>query len=103
MRDRQYQEGNKALVGNKGFRRFVKSGPDKFSIDYEKAENDAKFDGIFVLRTSTKLSAREVVLRYRNLLAVEDAFRTTKGLLATRPIDHRTACTFLALVLQRAA
>jgi hypothetical protein len=102
-------EGDKALVGNKGFRPFVKSGPDKFSIDYEKAENDAKFDGIFVLRTSTKLSAREVVLRYRNLLAVEDAFRAAKALLVTGPIYHKTDagirghvfCTFLALALRK--
>jgi hypothetical protein len=53
--ERKPKEGDKALVGNKGFRRFVKSGPDKFSIDYDKAEDDAKFDGIFVLRTNTKL------------------------------------------------
>jgi transposase len=32
--ERKLKEGDKALVGNKGFRRFVKSGPDKFSIDY---------------------------------------------------------------------
>jgi hypothetical protein len=51
--ERKLKEGYKALVANKGFRRFVKSRPDKFSIDYEKAENDAKFNGIFVLRTST--------------------------------------------------
>jgi hypothetical protein len=104
--ERKLKEGDKALVGNKGFRRFVKSGPDKFSIDYDKAEDDAKFDGIFVLRTSAKLPARQVVLRYRNLLAVEDAFRTTKALLATRPIYHKTIrghvfCTFLALVLRK--
>jgi hypothetical protein len=36
--ERKLKEGDKALVGNKGFRRFVKSGPDKFSLDYEKAE-----------------------------------------------------------------
>ena len=33
----------------------------------DKAEADAKFDGLFVLRTNTKLSALQVVLRYRNL------------------------------------
>jgi len=50
-----------------------------------------------------------VVLRYRNLLAVEDAFKTAKALLATRPIFHKTDagirghvfCTFLALVLRK--
>jgi hypothetical protein len=36
------------------------------------------------------LSALQVVLRYRNLLAVEDTFKTTKALLTTRPIFHKT-------------
>jgi hypothetical protein len=60
-----------------------------------------------VLRTNTKISALRIVLRYRNLLAVEDAFKTAKALLATRSIFHKTDagirghifCTFLALVL----
>jgi hypothetical protein len=62
-----------------------------------------------VLRTNTKIAALQVVLRYRNLLAVEDAFKTAKALLATRPIFHKTDpgirghvfCTFLALVLRK--
>ena len=64
---------------------------------------------VFVLRTNTKIAALQVVLRYRNLLAVEDAFKTAKALLATRPIFHKTDagirghvfCTFLALVLRK--
>jgi hypothetical protein len=79
------------------------------SIDRAKIEADARFDGLFVLRTNTKISALQVVLRYRNLLAVEDAFKTAKALLATRPIFHKTDagirghvfCTFLALVLRK--
>ena len=44
-------------------RRFVKTiGSGNFSIDYDKAEADAKFDGLFVLRTNTKLSALQVAL-----------------------------------------
>ena len=62
-----------------------------------------------MLRTNTKIAALQVVLRYRNLLAVEDAFKTAKALLATRPIFHKTDagirghvfCTFLALVLRK--
>ncbi len=82
---------------------------DGFVIDRAKVEADARFDGLFVLRTNTKISALQVVLRYRNLLAVEDAFKTAKALLATRPIFHKTDagirghvfCTFLALVLRK--
>ena len=62
-----------------------------------------------MLRTNTSLSALQVVLRYRNLLAVEDSFKTAKALLATRPIFHKTDaairghifCSFLALVLRK--
>jgi hypothetical protein len=70
---------------------------------------DAQFDGVFVLRTNMKLSALAVVLRYRNLLAVEQSFLVAKTLLATRPVFHRTdaairghiGCTFLALLLRK--
>jgi hypothetical protein len=54
-----------------GFRRFLKSPEgDGFVIDRAKVEADARFDGLFVLRTNTKIAALQVVLRYRNLLAV---------------------------------
>jgi hypothetical protein len=108
--DRKLTQGDKALVSNKGFRRFVKTiASGNFSIDYDKAAADAKFDGLFVLRTNTKLSALQVVLRYRNLLAVEDAFKTAKALLTTRPIFHKTDagirghvfCSFLAVLLRK--
>jgi hypothetical protein len=108
--ERKLAQGDKALVANKGFRRFLKTPEgDGFVIDRAKVEADARFDGLFVLRTNTKIAALQVVLRYRNLLAVEDAFKTAKALLATRPIFHQTDagirghvfCTFLALVLRK--
>jgi hypothetical protein len=107
--ERKLAQGDKALVANTGFRRFLRTlGDERFTIDYDKAEEEAKFDGIFVLRTNSKLSALQVVLRYRNLLAVENAFKAAKALLATRPIFHKTDaairghifCTFLAMVLR---
>ena len=89
--ERKLTHGDKALVSNKGFRRFVKAvASGNFSIDYDRVAADAKFDGLFVLRTNTRLSALQVVLRYRNLLAVEDVFKTAKALLTTRPIFHKT-------------
>jgi hypothetical protein len=108
--DRKLTQGDKALVSNKGFRRLVKTvASGNFSIDDDKVAADAKFDGLFVLRTNTKLSALQVVLRYRNLLAVEDTFKTAKALLTTRPIFHKTDaairghvfCSFLAMVLRK--
>lgn len=108
--ERKLAQGDKALVSNKGFRRLLKAPRGKgFVIDRAKIAADARYDGLFVLRTNTKLSPLQVVLRYRNLLAVEDAFKTAKALLATRPIFHKTDagsrghvfCTFLAVLLRK--
>ena len=108
--ERKLTQGDKALVGNAGYRRFLAEPTGEgFSIDAAKIEADARFDGLFVLRTNTRLTALQVVLRYRNLLAVEQGFLAAKTLLATRPIFHRTDaairghifCTFLALVLRQ--
>jgi len=107
---RKLAEGGKSLVANTGYRRFLAAPEaDGFAIDPAKVEADAQFDGVFVLRTNLTLSALAVVLRYRNLLAVEQSFLATKSLLATRPIFHRSDaairghifCTFLALVLRK--
>ena len=108
--ERKLAQGDKALVANKGYRRFLTT-PDEnhFTIDPERVAEDARFDGLFVLRTNTKLSALQVVLRYRNLMAVEDSFKTAKALLSTRPIFHKTDatirghifCSFLAMLLRR--
>jgi hypothetical protein len=108
--ERKLAQSDKALVGNAGYRRFLANpAGEGFTIDAAKVEADARFDGLFVLRTNTRLTALQVVLRYRNLLAVEQGFLAAKTLLATRPIFHRTDaairghifCTFLALVLRK--
>ena len=108
--ERQLKKGDKTLVGNKGYRRFLATpDDDHFVIDRAKAEEDAKFDGIFVLRTNADLSPLETMLCYKHLWMVERAFRTSKSLFATRPIFHKldetirghVSCSFLALVLKK--
>lgn len=104
------RRGDKSLVGNRGYRRFLslKRGR-RFEIDPRRIALDAVFDGIYVLRTNTKLTPLQVVLRYRDRWMVEDIFRTAKSLLATRPIFHKydetirghVFCSFLALVLRK--
>jgi Transposase DDE domain len=107
--ERQLKRGDKALVGNTGFRRFLSTvGAGHFAIDHAKAE--AKFDGLFVLRTNTDLHPLQAMLRYKQLWTVEQTFRTQKHLFATRPIFHQldetirghVFCSFLALVLKSA-
>jgi hypothetical protein len=104
------QQGDKSLVGNSAYRRYLKT-PDEqhFSIDEARIAEDARFDGLYVLRTNTRLHPLNVMLRYRELLVVEQLFRTEKALLATRPIYHQTDaairghvfCSFLAVVLRK--
>lgn len=105
------QGGEKSLIGNKGYRRYIKSvgeGKNKcFEIDMDKVKSEARYDGKWVLRTNTNYEASEVALKYKELWMVEQIFRSMKSLLETRPIYHRldetirghVFCSFLALVL----
>lgn len=102
------KQGDKALVGNKGYRKYLKGEGAKFSIDREKVESEARFDGKWVLRTNTELTPSEIALKYKRLWQVEAIFRSAKSLLDTRPIYHHNDatirghifCSFLALVLR---
>lgn len=101
--------GDKSLIGNKGFRRYVRASGKRFAIDEEKVQAEARFDGKWVLRTNMDLSARQTALKYKQLWMVEDMFRSMKSLLETRPIYHKcdetirghVFCSFLALVLRK--
>ena len=103
--------GDKALVGNSAYRRYLKTPDEKhFEIDDNRVIEDARYDGLYVLCTNTTLNALTVMLRYRELLRVEDIFKTTKSILDTRPIYHKTDatirghvfCSFMALVVRKA-
>lgn len=105
----QLKRGDKSLVGNKGYRRFLKvEGEGRFAIDQAKIEDEARYDGTWVLRTNTELPAADVALQFKRLWMVEQWFRSCKSLLETRPIFHHcdatirghVFCSFLALVLR---
>lgn len=105
----QLKRGDKSLVGNKGYRRFLKiEGEDHFTVDEQLVKDDERFDGMWVLRTNTDMENEAVAVAYKNLWMVEDLFRTTKSILETRPIYHRcdetirghVFCSFLALLLK---
>lgn len=101
--------GDKSLVGNKGFSRYVRATGEHFAVDAEKVKAEARYDGLWVLADSTGLPAREVALKYKQLWMVEDAFRSMESLLETRPIWHKcdetivghVFCSFLALLLRK--
>lgn len=101
--------GAKSFVGNKGYRRYLKSTGTRFEIDEDKIREEERYDGKWVLRTNTTLSTAEVALKYKQLWMVEDIFRTMKSVLETRPIYHHNDasiighvfCSFLAVVLRK--
>jgi hypothetical protein len=104
------KSGDKSLVGNKGYRRYLKSaGKEHFTVDEAKLAKEQLFDGMWVLRTNTAFPAAEVALKYKQLWMVESIFRSAKSLLETRPIYHKVDdtirghvfCSFLALVLRK--
>jgi len=114
--EKQLKKGDKALIGNSAYRRYLRRVGDEngtrgpaFEIDAGKLADEARYDGIFVLRTSARITPLQAVLRYRDLLQVEDLFRRAKAALRTRPIYHsadaairgHVFCSFLALVLQK--
>jgi hypothetical protein len=102
------KQGDKSLVGNKGYRRYLKNpGRDHFEIDEAKVRAEARYDGKWVLRTDTDLAAAEVALKYKQLWMVEELFRKMKSIVQTRPIYHHhdetirghVFCSFMALLL----
>jgi len=107
--ERQLKQGDRSLVGNKGYRKYVKSVGERFDIDWDKAKQEARYDGKWVLRTNTDMSTEDVARTYKMLWMVEQIFRTVKSILDTRPIWHKwdetirghVFCSFLALVMMR--
>ena len=104
----QLKQGDKSLVGNKGYRRYLATKGRHFEINEDKLRSEARLDGKWVLRTNTALSPKDTALKYKQLWMVEQVFRTTKSILGTRPIYHKcdetirghVFCSFLALVLK---
>jgi len=105
----QIKRGPKSLVGNKGYRKYLKVAKDSVRIDQDKVKSEARFDGKWVLQSNTGLSAARVALKYKQLWQVERVFRDVKSLLDTRPVFHRhdrtirghVFCSFLALILRK--
>jgi transposase len=99
----------KSLVGNKGYRKYLKMTRGEITINQEKVTEDERYDGKWVLITNANFSAEEAALKYKELWQVEQIFRDVKSILDTRPIFHKrdetirghVFCSFLALVLRK--
>jgi len=107
----QLKRGDKDLIGNKGYRKYVRvTEGEHFTIDEEKIQDEARYDGKWVLQTNLADEPEMIALAYKELWMVETMFRTMKSILETRPIYHKcdetirghVFCSFLALLLKRA-
>lgn len=101
--------GAKTLIGNKGYRKYIKVERGSMGIDLDKIKAEERYDGKWVLQTNTDLRTEEVAVKYKQLWEVEYAFRDIKSILETRPIFHKrdetirghVFCSFLALALRK--
>lgn len=81
--------GPKAVVGNRGYARFLRIAKGGVTLDEAALAREARLDGKFVLTTSTDLPAAAVAQAYKSLWRVERAFRAVKSTLDVRPIFHQ--------------
>lgn len=80
----------KANINNRGYNKYLRiEGKVNLKIDYDKFENDKKWDGLKGYVSNAELSPRQIIENYKNLWHIEKAFRMSKTDLRIRPIYHR--------------
>jgi transposase len=80
---------NKTNINNKGYNKYLKlEGETLISIDDEKYNDDAKWDGLKGYLSNTNLNAEQIIARYHDLWQIEKTFRISKTDLQIRPIYH---------------
>jgi transposase len=107
--EEKIKTGPKKLIGNKGYRKYLKIDRGSVHIDQDRIEYESRFDGKWVLITNTDLPADQVAVKYKELWQVEQVFRDVKSILETRPVYHQrdenirghVFCSFLALALRK--
>jgi transposase len=102
----------KDLIPNYGSKKYISIENGSASVNQEKIKADAEWDGLHgVITNATDKTSSELLLRYRELWQIEEAFRLSKHDLKMRPIFHWTenrikahiAICFLAFTLAKQA
>lgn len=91
--EKAYNKGKltKDNINKRGYNKFLKmEGNVKVTINYDKLEADAKWDGLKGYLTNTDIPVEEVYAAYHNLWHVEKAFRISKSKIEIRPMFHFT-------------
>lgn len=80
----------KANINNRGYNKYLRmEGEVQITIDRDKFEADAGWDGLKGYLTNSRLSTRQVIDNYAQLWNIEKAFRISKTDLKIRPVYHR--------------
>jgi transposase len=80
----------KKHINNRGYNKYLQiEGDVNIKINYNKFEEDAKWDGLKGYTTNTQISKEEVIAQYGQLWQIEKTFRISKSDLQIRPIYHR--------------
>lgn len=88
LRTKLASGGVKALINNRGYKRYVKVARGGAELDATAARREARYDGKYVLRTTTALPAAEVAEAYKQLTWIERLWRELKDVVEMRPIFH---------------
>jgi transposase len=79
----------KTHINNKGYNKYLKlEGKATIKVDYEKYNDDSKWDGLKGYVTNTGLTKELIVEKYNQLWQIEKAFRISKSDLQIRPVYH---------------
>ena len=81
-----------SFVSNKGYKKYVCiPGGQRPILNEELIKEEEKKDGFFGVLTNVKdIDAGEIVMEYKQLWKIEDAFGELKGTLKARPVFHWT-------------
>jgi len=98
------------LLTHPVYGRYLTQQPDGLALNQQKAKDEARLDGKYLLSTSDDtMTAAEMALAYKHLQEVERSWRDLKQVLEIRPIYHRkeerirahVLLCYLALLLVR--
>jgi transposase len=111
--DGQHTKAVCELRSHKTYGRYLRLQKNgRLKIDRSKVKDEERLDGKYLLRTSDDtLDPEDVALGYKQLVDIEEAFRTLKQTLELRPVYHRledrirshVMLCWLALLLIRVA
>lgn len=91
--EKAYAKGqfSKSNLNKKGYNKFLEIKDEvNVSINYDKIQEDSKWDGLKGYITNTKIPSNQVYEAYHNLWNVEKAFRIAKSKIDIRPMFHFT-------------